>query len=230
MIATLSNLTLQDIQPWQTLIGGGIALLAALLAYWNTTRAVRNARKLELWRRSRKHAALRALLPLALSEISDYAERTIRPLNVLYDHCVDGSLVHAGVAAPDFERVPSDVIRSLSDFIEYSDDADVQLFVRLIRRIQVYQARLRSLTSKLEDHDETSNESWIETMMLQGATIYAGAAAAFDYGRGKTDNLPKDADWAGVRSALKNLGLWDFEVPKLHELISKYEEAGAGPE
>jgi len=230
MIATLASVTLQDIQPWQTLIGGGIALLAAVLAYWNTTRAVRNARKLELWRRSRKHAALRALLPLALSEISEYAERTIKPLNVLHGHCVDGTLVHAGVAAPDFERVPSDVIRSLSDFIEFSDDTDVQLFIRLIRRIQVHQARLRSLATKIEDQDETSAESWIETIMLQGATIYAGASAAFDYGRAKTDKLPEDVDWAGVRSALNNMGLWDFEMPELHELISNYEEAGAMPE
>jgi hypothetical protein len=201
-----------------------------MLAVWNTTRTVSNARKLELWRRSRKHAALRAVLPLALSEVSDYAERTTKPLLVLHGNCINGTLIHAGVAAPKFEQVPLDVIRAFSEFIEFSDDTDVQLFVRLIRRIQVHQARLRGLTDKIEDQDETSAEGWIEAMMLQSAIIYAGAAAAFDYGRAKTDKLPEDVDWAGVRSALDNMGLWDFEMPELHERISEYEKAGTKPE
>src|SRR5947209_18563583 len=63
------------IHGWQTLVAAVIAIVAAVVAWWNTSRQLRQVAALERARRSRKQAALRAVLPLALSEISNYASR-----------------------------------------------------------------------------------------------------------------------------------------------------------
>jgi hypothetical protein len=55
------------LKEWQTLLSAVIAVGAAYVAFQNTTRALRHSEKLETNRRSRKHAAVRAVLPLALA-------------------------------------------------------------------------------------------------------------------------------------------------------------------
>jgi hypothetical protein len=49
------------LQPWQTLVAATIAILAAGVAWWNTTRTLRNTAKLDRQRRAQKQAALRAV-------------------------------------------------------------------------------------------------------------------------------------------------------------------------
>jgi uncharacterized protein YacL len=53
-------------EPWfksyQTVVGATVALVAALIAFHNTTRSLEQAAELERNRRSRKHAATRATL------------------------------------------------------------------------------------------------------------------------------------------------------------------------
>jgi hypothetical protein len=148
---------LDSIEPWQTSIGAVIALCAAGLAFWNTTRTLRNSEKLEIQRRRQKQIALRAVLPLALSEIAGYAVSVGRTLSELHSSCVDGVLVHASAVPVTFDTAPRVVISILADFIEYSDQLDVQLFAHLIRRIQVQQARLGALSRDIaRSHGSTS--------------------------------------------------------------------------
>src|ERR1700731_1639960 len=76
-----------ELQKWQTLVGAMVALSAAGIALWNTTRSLRQAQTLEQNRRDRKHAAVRAVLPLALAEISGYAEKSAYLLNEAIGYC-----------------------------------------------------------------------------------------------------------------------------------------------
>jgi hypothetical protein len=217
------------IEPWQSLMGAMVALCAAGIAVWNTTRSLRNAEKLELQRRLQKKVSLRAVLPLALSEISGYAITNGETLSGLYNACVNGVLVHAGLSVPTFGGVPSDVIAAFANFIEYSDNLDVQLLVRLLRRIQVHQARTRSLADNIRRQHGSTGAYQIQLLMIDCAAIYAGAAVAFDYARGEEEVLPKDIIWKNVRSGLNNMGLWKAQMPSVHQIIDRLEVKSEGP-
>ncbi len=69
------------LHKWQTLAGAIVASIvattAATIAFHNTTRSIRNAEKLETWRRKRKHAALRAVLACVDRLLADQSQ-TVR--------------------------------------------------------------------------------------------------------------------------------------------------------
>ena len=79
-------------KQWQTIIAAMIALLAAFIAWKNTNRQIENANNLERQRQARKRAALRAVLPLALSSVADYAQKSAKFLRALHGLCIDETL------------------------------------------------------------------------------------------------------------------------------------------
>ncbi|HUD85501.1 MAG TPA: hypothetical protein VMR17_03560, partial [Xanthobacteraceae bacterium] len=113
------------LQRWQTLAAAGVASVAAYIAFQNTTRSLRQAERLENNRRNRKHAAVRAVLPLALSQVSAYAERSARALNELVGQCEDEALPARTAQENLVGPLPSETLEALADFIEYSDTANV---------------------------------------------------------------------------------------------------------
>jgi len=96
---------------WQTLIAASVALGAAYVAYWNTNRSLAHAKKLEADRRESKLTALRAMLPLALAQICEYAYRTAQSLNVLIAQCVNEVLPFGTIKNDFVKSLPSDTLR-----------------------------------------------------------------------------------------------------------------------
>jgi hypothetical protein len=219
--------SLQDLQPWQTLIGSAVAFLAIAIAYLNTGRTLAKTQNLEEYRRARKLEALRAILPLALSEVCQYAEIVCQTLMPLVTSCANRLLIHDGMTAPKFPLLPPDAIKSLSDFIEYADDVDVQLLVALVHKLQILKARLSGLVSKMADSTDVTQESWLESLVIDCAVLYARAAAAFEFSRGEKDDLPPAIAWDNVRAALRNMGLWEDELPGAYKRIDQYEAGKA---
>jgi hypothetical protein len=218
-----------SLQPWQTLIAATIALLAAGIAWWNTTRILRNTEKLDRQHRAQKQSALRAVLPLALSEVVTYAADSAGLLANLHRNCQNRVLMHGQRHSLTFTQLPGDLITTLAEFIEFSDDLDVSLFKNLLRRIQVQQSRFRSLAADLQRPHGTTSASWIEQIILDTAAIYGGAVAAFDYARQERDELPNDVTWQGVRTALNVMGLWRNNMPTVHTIIDRRERTSSGP-
>lgn len=219
------------LQGWQTLLAAGVASIAAVIAFRNTSRSLEHAASLEHHRRSRKHAALRALLPLALSELSDYAERTARALEQLISKCVGESLT--AKEAPENLAVlrPSEAIELLADFIEYSDSLDVSVLERTVAWIQIYDARLRGVVRDNRD-TRTSRRvvrSELEERIIEAASIYAGAASAFEYARRREAMLPTTISWDDVKRALRNMGFFEDEFPRLHEALDRHRRISTGP-
>lgn len=220
------------IKSWQPLIGALIAILAAfvaaLIAWKNVSRQISHSAELEAKRRARKLVALRATLPLTLSAISDYADRTTNELVNLLNQCANGVLPQSGIQPPQFPATPADTIEALAEFIEYSDSFDTQLFEKLLSRIQILSARTRDISKDVN----TSNgilSHWIETNIMQAASVYAAAAQAYDYARRRSDTLPCDVSWDSVRAALQNMRLYDDDLPRLYETIDRLAQQSSGP-
>jgi hypothetical protein len=96
------------LQGWQTLIAAVVAAVAVIVAFKNTDRSLAHAESQETNRRRRKHAAVRAVLPLALSQVLAYAEQSARALKDLVGKC-EGETLPAGAATESLvEPLPSD--------------------------------------------------------------------------------------------------------------------------
>ena len=228
-----ANGVISTIRGWQTLIAAFIAIGAACVAWWNTTRQLRHAAELERTRRSRKRAALRAVLPLALSDITGYTRQTGEFIRTLLQQAAASSgpsrLLREDL--PSIPEPPSDTITAIADFIEYSDALDVELFEEVLSRIQVHNARLETMAGRVRVLRArlAIDRNNAENYLLDAALIYAGAAKVFEYARRETEDFPKSIDWDDVRNALPALELRDDRFPRIFELINRREQRGATP-
>jgi hypothetical protein len=216
------------LQQWQTLVGAMVAIAAALIAVANTTRTLRQNKQLERQRRNRKHDAIRAVLPIALAQISDYAEHSARGLNELVGHCDGETLPQATAQRGLIEPLPSDTLETLTDFIEYSDDLDVSIVVSTTTWIQIHDSRVRSLVKRNREPAGVVRSN-LESSIIDAASIYAGAGAVYDYARRRGTKLPRTLTWDAVRNALRNMSFWDDQHPRLYEDVARRERLSPGP-
>jgi len=220
------------IRDWQALIGAGIAIGAGYIAYRNTNLTLRLTRSLEAHRRERKHASVRATLPLALSQIGNYGEETAKALERLIGKCHNEALPAGTIKGITFLKpVPSEALKSIAEFIEYSDNVNTDVLASTIALIQIHNSRLHAMVI---DNDIASStciitQSNIEGCIIDAATIYAGAASAFNYVRRRTNELPSELLWDAVGAALQNLGFWQDQNPRLFENIERRERHSRGP-
>jgi hypothetical protein len=126
------------LQKWQTMASASVALGAAFLAFHNTTRSIRGAREQETHRRKRKQSAVRAVLPIALSDLTSYAEQSANQLNKVSPTM--------GMTDSRIEPIPTKAIETFADFIEYSDAVDVAVVEATTAFVQIFNSRLRALT------------------------------------------------------------------------------------
>lgn len=220
---------------WQSLIAATLAAtvasVAAYVAFQNTTRSLAHAEDLERRRRSRKQAALRAMLPLALAAVSDYAERSAHALTELMKSLNGEGLPWATAPENLAQPLPTDALETLADFIEYSDQVDVSVLEGTVAWIQIHDSRVRGI---VKDNRNPSRETVVvrhtlETGILDAASIYAGAACIYEYARRQSDQIPRILSWDAVRGGLRNMRFWDDQHPRLYKVIEGRERNSAGP-
>lgn len=223
------------VHHWQTLIAAvvaaTIASIAAYVAFQNTERTLKHNEHLERHRRARKHASLRAMLPLALSKISEYAEDSADALNRLVDQCQNETLPKHTPFADLPVELPSDTLEILTDLIEYSDDLNVSVLEATVAWIQIHDARVRGM---MRDNDDPNALNMVRRIQLEGsiidaASIYAAAGTYYDFGRQLTANPPNTVTWDNVRNALRNMRFWDQDHPRIYKIIEGREKDSAGP-
>ncbi len=221
------------IDQWQNLVAAAAAIVAAAVAYISAMKQIAQNGEQERNRRSRKHASVRAMLPLALSQIIEYAQDSALTLNGLIPLCVSERFPPMsptnGLPLP----LPHDTLNVLSEFIEYSDEIDVSLVETMVAWIQIHDSRVRSLV--LDNADPASTTSIlrinIENYVIDAAAVYAAAEALFNYGRRRETQPPTSTsiDWESVRGALKNMRLWDHNHPRLYQILDRRERVTNGP-
>ena len=189
------------------LFGGFGALFAAGLAFYSVQQQFYQAEDLETRRRRRKHASVRAVLPLALAQVRQYAERTIRALNELVESC-EGEILPRQISRENvFQPLPTETLKALADFIEYSDALDVGIVEDLVAWIQVNNSRLRALVEPREPF-QLIRRAQIMARIIDAACIFTAAGAVFAYARRREQQLPRTVSWDAVGKAL----LWDFKI------------------
>ena len=216
---------------YQSLIAGVLALLGAGIGAWFLQAQIRQTWKVEASRRDRKRAALRAVGPLALATIFEYAKSSAASLRELHGKCrgEHGVLPTTGVTRPSVPTMPSEAITLLSDFIEYSDAGEAGLIVQLLSEMQIQSARLNDTVSTIGRDDKMITKRNIENYLQDTATIYALATAGFDFFRERSGRLPTEVTWDDVKKALRQMDFYETSFRELYETINTYAKESIGP-
>lgn len=222
----------QIVDHWQTLITGIAALLAAVVTIVVLNCQIRETRERANDQRQRRERAARAVLPLALAELQQYARACIRGLYDLRPYFQPhGSLDQAQVdkcrSAWPSPSLPDDVLSALKEWIEFSDKVPAEAASTLIRRLQVQKSHLAEYPSRI-----CLNISLPLTPLTLGTVYYVIGKSAEIFTRvGMLLRFTRghpvhtfDVIRNNVYQALSNSGCFDFDrVHVIGEIADKWE-------
>lgn len=200
---------------WQTLIGGVFALIAAWIALKGVQAQIRQS-KIESDRlrakdqdvAEREEQAAKAILPLALSELSQYAEDCIRLLSV---YVVPATRTPPQVPDHlDAPEIPPGAIEALQNSIRHAKPEHADKMAALIMKLQVQHSRLSGdlVRYRGRQFSQLNGTSW----MIDAADVYASVATLYAYAR-KEDSLRTRSPAAALYSALANCGIHEDSHP-----------------
>jgi len=207
------------LSEFQTLLTGAAAVLAATLSVRAVKDQIRasdeavqrqidHEKALEAKRIEAKRDAARAVLPLTLSSICDYAHTCGKTLHLMLRQNANNIRARKG-QVPQFRSVPDEAMRALKEMIEFLERPERLLFANLIGEIQVQSARIRGLQDESRSAGGVPAAN-IESYIADSLVIYAQASTLFDFARGDTETVPIEASDECVRSAILSFGIYDL--------------------
>ncbi len=156
---------------WQDLAGAALALLAAAYAANYVKDQIAQADRLADEQRQRRLRAQRAVMPLTLSYICDYAETSLRELRRIHA---------AGRVGPDFSQIAAPTmdgqhVSEIRQMIEVEDELKAAPYADLLSELQIHSARWRGFAVWAAE-GTGFQPAYIEGQMLDAAEIYARAS------------------------------------------------------
>ncbi|MDI5929926.1 hypothetical protein [Rhizobium leguminosarum] len=206
-----------------TLITGIAAIGAAYLSVRAVHAQIKQAEQIETERNAAKRAANRAVLPISLAALSQYAEANTSLLKGLLESCVE-QLLPKTIRIPHFAQIPSGVVAALKEMVEYLGDTERKAFIHLLVAIQVQSSRLAALA---EEHGrgQLTLATNLESYIIGQAEIYARAASLYNFGRGAADEIPLGLKRSEIGSALFLIGIRDSLKDELVERFNLASDA-----
>lgn len=202
-------------QPWVTAAG---VITAALLSLWQQ----HEIEEREIKQRRRKSVAARAVMPPALANICEYAERCAHTLKDFYGTSDEESTILAGpLPVPHF---PSDSIMVLRDCIEHADEKDIEGIAACIKKLQTQNSRVSRLLLRSDYTPITIHE--IDSILFDTIDLHVCSSSLFPYARldtSATDSELKEKyiiESASVCKIREDAFPSFFEYMRLRKLIS----------
>lgn len=171
---------------WQTLISGGLAILAALIGAGFVYHQTRQAQRFELDRLSRRHAAARSTLPLVLSSTMEYARAIGRDLRRLYLAAPGNHIQREALIAWEIPPLPQGETAALAEVIEAASNHVAEVIADLLGHLQVQAGRLRGLHADVTAGTAGRRnilKSEIDEYIQDIADIHARCELLLDYAR-----------------------------------------------
>lgn len=206
----------------ETLSGGLLALASAILGAWFLHRQSAQADRHEQQRWQRRREAARTVLPLALSNISDYSVAAAKATKDLLDQCVgEGLPPRDQLRIPTAPSLPADSVSTIKELVETLDSQDVRPFAVVLADIQVQSSRLQTSIARAGGLERIEVKVNFEEYILDCAMIYARVGNLFPYGRGVDANVPVGITWHDVTSALFFFDIFGERYEAIYETIRR---------
>jgi len=194
---------IEFIKNWQTLLGSLVAIAAAFIGARAISGQIQQTDRLEAERLHRRFLAARAVLPLALSSLSQYARDCATELYRATGLLRGRSLSQA--APLTFPPPPIAAIETLTEVIEATgSEAVAEPIADLLSNIQVLNARLTGLVTRSAHRAGIRDE--LENYLVDAADIEARVSSMFDFARRERDVIPRHPDLKEAETALFTLG------------------------
>jgi hypothetical protein len=137
-----------DRLQWETLLTGIVALGGAFWTVRKISEQIRQTEQLAKDHRERRARAACALLPLALSKTSEYAEKCLKRLDIL-ERCFNGSGTFDSSMAPNILTLPipslsDDVLSILKESVEFVDNEPAKAIAKLTCCFQIQHSNIAS--------------------------------------------------------------------------------------
>ena len=211
---------------WGSIIAGLLALTAGWIAYRAgqiQAQATRDASleqsRWEADRLDRRHAAARAVLPLALSASVEYAESCALSLEEFRVSMLPSRAIKLQMSYEPPSLDPS-AIHTMQQVIESTQPIIGERIAELISKVQVLASNLRIIgqAHPLGGAVVRTNLN-IEDAILKAAEIFARGEDLFAYARQDSDEPPPAVpSQAGLTKALNSIGFNEATHPKLYEM------------
>lgn len=225
---------------YQTGISALVAMCAALIAYRsmlsqrrNADRQLEDARKAREDAQDRKRLASVAALPVALADVTGYAESCTRLLTEVhpikfFQDCDFRPEWPEGQLPPP---LPSGAtIGTIKECVEFAPSPVALALAKLLQTLQVQHSRLEGL------HADMTGRSTLEVVVVahtiqshlyDALELHLMGSRLFYYARGETLEAPPPVDLPGMVSTAHINGLREPAYDGLHQLIAlRLKEAG----
>lgn len=189
---------------YQTMVSGILALSAAVVAYLAARAQIRHAENLIEKRRQTEAYAARATIPLALSEVCDYAGACFDIFKSRLPNYKDRSPL-------DLPTFPSSAVKPLQDCIRFSDKDQAKKIADLLSNLQIFHSRV------------SGKSRWRKAMLyeriLDAVILIIRASELFDYGRRIEEGWMKRPDPARIGRELRMNGFSSDQHPMLFAFV-----------
>ena len=235
-----SKIVGQWLYDWQTLIAGLLAISGALYGAYKLNEQTRQAALFHKEELSRRHNAARVVLPLALSEISEFsqkvADNVIREIETRIDILDTDPVLEGGARQLPNQHFPDSPIAAFQIFVEtLLNEKNIRHVAELISSLQILNARY--LSTNLHQVDTISN---LYSLLLDAAKVRLLTDAMFNYARFVDESLfamvgveNDDVIWDKIQG--NAIGLLFFQerpdqfFPEIVARIRRYKEDNISP-
>lgn len=201
---------------WQTLVAGLLALLGA----WWTVRGIRGqiaqTALLEKERHLREERAAKVVLPMAVSELTQYSVDCIKLLEPHVRSSGASRQVPPDMTAP---RIPDAILEPMQASARFADPSVAAQIQQTLGWLQIQHSRLENLIQRARQR--SSREIWeVEGVgaIMDAAELHAGCSDLFSYARGSTPD-PSLTFEKKLQTALFLAGIVDVDYPALSAAI-----------
>ena len=222
-------LVLRDVgllDQYQTLIGVFVALVAAGLPLWLVSKQIYQVYEIAGDQRERSNYAARALMPMALAALSDYAAECLRMVVPFYWQAPNplGRIVAQGPLPPQ-PPIPTETIAVFRDCILMADDSPRLAAAELLAKLQIQHSRFRTLRSRLSGREQPAGfyvtRDNINQAILDALEVYARTSLLFDYARRATEDVAHTIEPRDMVSAANNHDIDDEDFVDVHQMIER---------
>jgi hypothetical protein len=195
---------------WQTLIAGILALIGAAWTVMGIRAQIRQTNEIAKDERDRDEFASRAVLSLALSQMTAYSQSCIKFIKEKQTETI--------AVDEDLPTLEGDIVPRLQECARYTNKDIASKIWILLNVLQVQQARFYELVRRRAGERLTVNE--VRDNSLDAADLHAKTAELFAYARdeeGMRQRAPSDR----LMAALHNAGYFDADHPAIEYLDEK---------
>lgn len=177
-LSLVASPTPNVLYDYQTLVTGILALGSAIWAGLLVRQQMAQADGFEQRRVESKRETARAMLPMALTELTRYANEC-GAFVIAFGNRELGVRVVAG--APELEppQVPTGALLMLKELAEYVEPSERLYLARIISGIQILSSRLASVKESPRSHPQPT----LDDYLIDAAEVRARVDALYDWAR-----------------------------------------------